>query len=112
MRKLEAAAVAVALIVAGPARPALQDAAPELVPLQSADPADSMLALQQDQRWRERLLEADLDRHEIDRLRSILAVLDAQEATELATRVREYLIEEYGQAPESLQPGKPGEAND
>ena len=64
-------------------------------------------------------LEADLDRHEVERLRSILAVLELRESPELAQEVRKYLtdeygVEEYGQDPAATKPGtgEPAEAND
>jgi pSer/pThr/pTyr-binding forkhead associated (FHA) protein len=42
-------------------------------------------------------LEADIDHHEVVRLRAVLAGLQAQEATELASLVERYLQEQYGE---------------
>ena len=43
------------------------------------------------------LLEADLDRHEVARLHSILRVLEAQGAEQLAREMRAYLAQRYGE---------------
>jgi hypothetical protein len=63
MRKLQTAAALAVWIASAAAHTAPQDA-DEPLALQAADPAESMLALQQDERWGERLLDADLDRRE------------------------------------------------
>ncbi|MEE8466901.1 MAG: hypothetical protein V3T22_00500, partial [Planctomycetota bacterium] len=41
-------------------------------------------------------LESDRDEHEVERLHSILAALEAQDSKQLASEVREYLATEYG----------------
>jgi hypothetical protein len=64
MSMLQSAALSGALVFAGIASGAHQDPPDESLPLQTADPADSMLAAQQDRLWGERLLDADLDRRE------------------------------------------------
>jgi len=73
-----------ALLALAPAR--TQDPPGEATPLQAADPTESMLAVQQDECWLERLLDADLDRREHHFAHLIEAVRRAPELRGMLAR--------------------------